>query len=521
MGAFQSGFNMGRVMYQQALDNREREQQKRDQAEERALRMRSLTLGVESQEEESRRRRELSRMQQGISDFISGTDRPATNAALNADFDQALAASDAAVMAENAARQGAAMPVATPDAVEVTPVRAPGTPAVPVATSAMPNAEREAALAVRNPVDPSSIAYRQGLNRLQAQFAAAKGDMAALNQLDAEGRAVAEDGMIAERLKGYTGAPEQVAGTRVWLNQNSRRLTMGAPDKNGLVRLSVVTPDGEAEFLKLSRQDQATLYAAAGLMERNPVRALQMIAGVNKTLGEAVAAENNLQSVLAGNVNAIADKSSAIDDRAADNARADRADRRAGDAAKRVAENDAEDRKAKKDARAAARALFLESNPNATPAQLAAVEAGVLSAVPTEDKNAPAEVKLARAALTAKVPGVTNMAEALTWARSRATKPAEEVRAEIYAGVLKQPGGTTERAKRAADQAMRDLYPGMQEAPAPAAGKREASGAVGPAPAKPPSEKAAHDQARAAIAKGADKDAVNKRLTKWGYEPLP
>ena len=518
MGAFQSGFNMGRVMYQQALDNREREQQRRDQAEERALRMRSLTLGVEGQEDDARRRRELARMQQGIGDFISGTDRPATNAALNADFDQALASSDAAVMAENAARQGAAAPAA----VEVTPVRAPGTPP---ATGAMPNAEREAALTVRRDVDPSSIAYRQGLNRLQAQFAAAKGDMAALNQLDAEGRAVAEDGMISRMLKEYTGTSEQVAGTRVWLNQNSQRLTLGTPDKNGLVRMSVVSPSGEAEFLKLSRQDQATLYAAAGLMERNPVRALQMMAGVNKTLAEAVAAENNLTSALAGNVNAVADKTSSMNDRAADNARADRADRRAADAAARGVKIEDENRQRVNDARAAAFALFKENNPDATPAQIRAAETGVLAAVPTEDKNAPAEVKLARSALAAKVPGVTNMAEALTWARSRATKTPEEVRSEIYAGVLKQPGGSAKRAKDATDQAMRDLYPGMQiadtPAPAPQSGKREASGTVRPAPAKPATQEDAHTQARAAIDRGASKDAVNKRLVDMGFNPLP
>jgi hypothetical protein len=515
MGAFQSGFNMGRVMYQQALDNRDREQQRREQAEERALRLRSLQLGVEGQEDAARRQRDAVRMQQGISDFISGVDRPATAAALDADFEQAQAASESSVKAENVARQFPTLP-ASPDSAPP-----PAAPAMPAMRGAS-NAANEAALTVRNPMDPASTVYRQGLNRLQAQLAASQGDMRALSTLDAEARAIAEDDFIAGRIKGYTGADDQVAQTRQWINQSSQRITLGAPDKNGLVRLSVVTPDGGAEFPKLNRSDQATLYAAVGLLERNPVRALQMMAGVNKTLAEAVAAENNLTGVLAQNTNSVADKTSAINERTAASARADEANDRAnkaeGRAAAAAGRDAANAQQGKADMKArvdAAVALYRESNPNATPAQIEAVRTGVISAVPAEDKNAPAEVKLARAALAAKVPGVTSMSEALTWARSRATKTPDEVIADIYAGVLKQPGGSPKRAKEAAEQARRDLYP---EAPKGTPAVREASGAVAP---RPGSQDAAHQQARAAVARGAPKDRVNERLKSMGFEPLP
>lgn len=655
MGAFQSGFNMGRVMYQQALDNRDREQQRREQAEERALRLRSLQLGVEGQEDAARRQRDAVRMQQGISDFISGVDRPATAAALDADFEQAQAASESSVKAENVARQSptkgyygigirrdlhpgedeffrknptvAGMAAdddriilnpystlsgrereavimneaarvhmrrnpdkptftltpeqqtrfanysqnpddvratvaarilsgdpsagtATPEQMEYVQRLRQSLPAPPPAAPAMPamrgasNAANEAALTARNPMDPASTVYRQGLNRLQAQLAASQGDMRALSTLDAEARAIAEDDFIAGRIKGYTGADDQVAQTRQWINQSSQRITLGAPDKNGLVRLSVVTPDGGAEFPKLNRSDQATLYAAVGLLERNPVRALQMMAGVNKTLAEAVAAENNLTGVLAQNTNSVADKTSAINERTAASARADEANDRAnkaeGRAAAAAGRDAANAQQGKADMKArvdAAVALYRESNPNATPAQIEAVRTGVISAVPAEDKNAPAEVKLARAALAAKVPGVTSMSEALTWARSRATKAPDEVIADIYAAVLKRAtSNKPEDARKAAEQARRDLYPDAPKAapavreasgatapaPKPAPGAREASGSIGPAQVALPTQAQVHAEALDAIAnKGADRNLVNQRLKSMGFAPLP
>lgn len=116
------------------------------------------------------------------------------------------------------------------------------------------------------------------------------------------------DDMLISATKEYTGAPEQIGETAKYLNQNSQRISMGGADKNGFVRLSVVKENGEAEFLKLTKQDQATLYAAGKVMELHPLKALEMMAGVNKNLAAAVALENGLTGQLAGNANDVAGK---------------------------------------------------------------------------------------------------------------------------------------------------------------------------------------------------------------------
>jgi len=297
-GAFNSGFSLGSKLYQQTLDNADREARRRAEDEERALRLESARLSNDAQREAASERARLAALRQGIRDFAGGVDRQATNAALDADFNQALAASDAAVANENAVRQGVAAPAAAP--------------AVAAAPAPMSNAQREAALTVASPVDVSSPEYRLGMNRRLADYALAANDIGSARALEGEGRQINEDSIFARRLKEYTGSDDQVAATRVYLNQNSQRISIGAPDKNGMVRLSVVRPDGEADFLKLTRQDQAKLYAAAGLMEANPTRALGMMAEVNKELAAAVAADNGLAGTLAGNANDVAGRSATI-----------------------------------------------------------------------------------------------------------------------------------------------------------------------------------------------------------------
>jgi hypothetical protein len=83
---------------------------------------------------------------------------------------------------------------------------------------------------------------------------------------------------------------------------------MGKPDKDGFVQLSVVKPDGDAAFARLTKQDQAKLYAAAGLMELNPQRAFDMMAQVNKELATAIAAENGMNVSLTTSGNDVASK---------------------------------------------------------------------------------------------------------------------------------------------------------------------------------------------------------------------
>jgi len=202
-----------------------------------------------------------------------------------------------------------------------------------------------------------------------------------------------------------------------------------------------------------------------------------------------------------------------------DNRRANNADRR-GDAQLQLSVN--ADRRASAsagrtvaDGRArseAAVAIYREQNPDATPAQIEAVRRGVIDAVPQTGKSAPAEVKLAEAALAAKVPGVTDMASALQWARTSRDKSPSEIRAEIFKEATKRTYNVAE-ARAATDEAMRYLYP---EQAAPQSGKAaQPRGA-----SKPSSQSDAHRQAQAAISAGADRNAVNARLRELGFEPL-
>lgn len=137
---------------------------------------------------------------------------------------------------------------------------------------------------------PTGAAAEDILGRL----ALVKGDTTGFRASQAAARGFREDDLFNERLKEFTGSPEQIGSTMSYLNQNSRSVTMGKPDKDGFVQLSVVKPDGDAAFARLTKQDQAKLYAAAGLMDVNPQRAFDMMSQVNKELAVAIAAENGL-----------------------------------------------------------------------------------------------------------------------------------------------------------------------------------------------------------------------------------
>lgn len=77
------------------------------------------------------------------------------------------------------------------------------------------------------------------------------------------------------------------------LNTTSPVVTFGDPDAQGFRPMSVVQPDGKALFSRLSQAEQLQLAQAQALMERNPTKAMQMIAGVNKTLAEAIKIGND------------------------------------------------------------------------------------------------------------------------------------------------------------------------------------------------------------------------------------
>lgn len=143
---------------------------------------------------------------------------------------------------------------------------------------------------------------------LLGRIALTKGDTTGFRNSQVAARGFREDDLFKERIKEFTGSPEQIGSTMSYLNQNSRSVTMGKPDKDGFVQLSVVKPDGDAAFARLTKQDQAKLYAAAGLMELNPQRAFDMMSQVNKELAVAIAAENGMNVELTKSGNDVAAK---------------------------------------------------------------------------------------------------------------------------------------------------------------------------------------------------------------------
>lgn len=124
--------------------------------------------------------------------------------------------------------------------------------------------------------------------------------------------------------------------------------------------------------------------------------------------------------------------------------------------------------------------------------------------------NEPADVKLARVAMSAGM--FTDMKDALAWAVRNKDASPEKVRADLYAKALTTLG-SPEAAKKATEEGMAYLYPGGAAATPGTPAK--------PAATKPASESAAHQEAQAAIKSGADKAAVNKRLQELGFKPLP
>lgn len=151
-------------------------------------------------------------------------------------------------------------------------------------------------------------------------------------------------------------------------------------------------------------------------------------------------------------------------------ARADHADARAAHADARSAAMasvtlaEHAEKSGDKTAKAAAGvALYKEKHPDATDVQLEAVRRGVLNAVPLEDKNAPASVKLAQALQRAGL--AKNEGEALKMALQTGNKSPDGVKADIYGKALAANMGNGERAQKATEAAMSYLYPPTAAAP--------------------------------------------------------
>lgn len=148
--------------------------------------------------------------------------------------------------------------------------------------------------------------------------------------------------------------------------------------------------------------------------------------------------QNEFKNTLALKADARADKSLAIQASSAGESSAARAQTR-GDAAAKAA---------------AGVALYKEQHPSATPAQIEAVRTGLLSAVPGTDKNAPSEVKLAKAMVEAGL--APDMKAGIEMAVTKKSQSPSEMHKEFVAANVKA-FQKPDDAVKGADEIMRSM----------------------------------------------------------------
>lgn len=278
-GAFQSGFRMGQSAYQQALDNKDREARRAQEAEAHRLAMRTGGLQADALEAAAAQRRSLEGMRTEMADYQQGFNRQGFNTAADAEFDAALAASDNAVRAENVARKG-------------------GMPA-PVAAYAPPTqgnlaAEQGMRTQFTQAPDITSDGFQRGMSGLQQRYALAAGDMKGFGDLQAaerQRRTNAEDAAWAVSVQNNPTGPEAVAA-RSYVNDKSRKLSTKVDPKTNIT--SFVMTDGDSyKEIKVSPSDLGKIAIGVRRLQRGDPSGLDLIASVNKDI--AAAARDDLK----------------------------------------------------------------------------------------------------------------------------------------------------------------------------------------------------------------------------------
>ena len=132
------------------------------------------------------------------------------------------------------------------------------------------------------------------MNAAHASLASANRDFATLAGLDEKRVGLQWDADYAGHLKAYKGTPEQVDQVIKHVNTSSKSLTFSDPDGKGNRSVMIVGRDGKGVLSSMTEQDQQQIYAASMMLDQNPMKALQIMAGVNKDVAAAVAADNGL-----------------------------------------------------------------------------------------------------------------------------------------------------------------------------------------------------------------------------------
>lgn len=296
MAAFQTGFQVGSQIARDALDRKEREERAKREEEDRKQQqeLRALQIqGIKDQREREQRSMDLTN--QAVDVLLPGMSgvTPAASAAPQPPRPTAAALASFGV--------GDARPAAQP---AMTPV--PSVPSVPAQVSAGMEPVTAAPAATYSP-EVRSLALRiQAAAQAGKDVGSMLGELRTLRDTEFERDAFA---------KAKDMSPEERRALIGRVNRGSRLLTAKA-DKNGFTRLEIISPDGDGADVVSKRLSDADLYKAAvaeQLMSRNPQRALQLLGEVDQRLAAAVAAENNLTSLLATNANDVASKSVAAD----------------------------------------------------------------------------------------------------------------------------------------------------------------------------------------------------------------
>lgn len=265
-GAFAQGFRMGGDMYNQAQKNklaREQEERARRESDARLEQMGLQTRALNRSEQQAI---EAQGIRREMMDFTQGIDRSATNQALDADFDTA----------NQAAMQGMQLP----------PMRGGS------------NAANEAAAMVRNPVDPTSPQFQEGLAGLRSRLALATGNddmFAQIQQAETARVASAQDSEFARTIMSNpTGDAARQA--RAFVNQQSQRISTKVDPKTGMTTFAVITPDGDGyDEIKVSPADLGKIAVGFRRLERGDIGGLDIIAGVNKELAAVARDELKVQ----------------------------------------------------------------------------------------------------------------------------------------------------------------------------------------------------------------------------------
>lgn len=262
--AFASGFRMGTDAWDSAETAKRQKAADARAAEQHALQVKALGLQIGAQEQEAARQGELRALRTQMVDTASGLNRPATNAALDADFE----AADQAQLA------GLQMP----------------------AMRGGSNAANEAALAVRAPANPNDPTFRSTMSGLRARYALTAGDMQGYDAVtEAERRRLesADDAAFAQSvIKDPTGA--EASQARAFINDRSGRLSSKVDPKTGMTTF-VVTKGDSFDTISVSPADLAKLAVGTKRLMRGDVGGLDVIASVNKDLAAAAVQDFRLQ----------------------------------------------------------------------------------------------------------------------------------------------------------------------------------------------------------------------------------